>query len=244
MKKLQLALLPALTVLWTVSPPAGAQLTIGSGSSIDLGTGSLDLGCVDLTVVGTLSGGTVGFDQARDVTIDPTGTVDGESATLRVTGDWNNGGTFNAGTGKVELVDGCGVANATVSGSSSFNDLDITTATAKQVSFEAGETTTVTGNLALSGSIGSLLQVRSTSGGVAALLDVQGTSSTSFVDVQDNDATAGNEVIVTVGSVKGANTPGWSLSPVAVPALGILGLLLVWLGLAWSGRRQAALEQG
>ena len=46
-------------------------MTVGSGSSLDLGTGSLDLGCAALTVGGTLSAGTVGFDAARDVTIDP-----------------------------------------------------------------------------------------------------------------------------------------------------------------------------
>lgn len=242
MKKLQLALLPLAAFVWAVSPPAQAQITIGSGASMDLGTGSLDLGCVDLSVVGTLSAGTVGFDQARHVTIDPTGTVNGESGALRLAGDWDNTGTFNAGTSSVEIVDGCGVASSTVSGSSSFNDLDITSASAKQVSFEAGETTTVTGNLALTGASGSLLQVSSTTGGVAALLDVQGTSNTSFIDVQDNDASAGNDVVLTVGSVKGANTPGWTLSPAAVPALGVLGLLLVSLGLVISGRRRTALQ--
>ena len=50
-----------------------AGFTVGSGASVDLGTGSLDLGCADLTVAGTLAGGSVGFDQARDVTIAPSG---------------------------------------------------------------------------------------------------------------------------------------------------------------------------
>ncbi len=80
------------------SAASGAQLDVGTGSSVDLGTGQLDLGCSDLTVTGTLSAGTAGFAQARDVTIDPTGLVNGNSATLEVAGDWDNAGTFNAGT--------------------------------------------------------------------------------------------------------------------------------------------------
>ncbi len=77
-------------VLTLATGASAAQLTVGSGSSVDLGTGSLDLGCADLTVTGTLSAGTAGFSQARDVTIDPTGLVNGNSATLAVAGDWDN----------------------------------------------------------------------------------------------------------------------------------------------------------
>ncbi len=89
---------------------SAAQLTVGAGASVDLGTGSLDLGCADLTVGGTLSAGTSGFSQARDVTIDPSGLVNGNSATLEVAGDWDNSGTFNAGTSTVKMVDGCSLS--------------------------------------------------------------------------------------------------------------------------------------
>ena len=52
--------------LLVVATGAGAgQFTVGSGASVDLGTGSLDLGCADLTVGGSLSAGTSGFAQAR-----------------------------------------------------------------------------------------------------------------------------------------------------------------------------------
>ncbi len=137
MRRWTLAALAALSALGLAAPAPAAQVTVGSGSSLDLGTGSLDLGCADLTVAGTLSAGTAGFTQARDVTIDPTGLVNGNSATLAVAGDWDNAGTFNAGTS-----------------------------------------------------------------------NVQGSSSTDFVDVQDNDATAGNPVSLGPGSVKGARLRG------------------------------------
>ncbi len=106
---------------------SAAQLTVGSGASLDLGTGSLDLGCADLTVGGTLSAGTAGFAQARDVTIDPAGLVNGNSATLEVAGDWDNAGTFNAGTSTVQMVDGCGLTSSVVAGDTTFANLDMTT---------------------------------------------------------------------------------------------------------------------
>jgi hypothetical protein len=74
--------------------------------------------------------------------------------------------------------------------------------------------------------IGALLQIRSTLGGSAAFLDIQGTSSASFVDVQDNDATAGNLIALGPDSVKGPNTSGWDL-PDLVPSISLLGALVL-----------------
>ena len=96
-----------------VAPAAGAaEFAVGSGSSLDLGTGRLGLGCADLTVGGTLSAGTIGLDAARDVSIGASGVVNGESATLEVAGDWNNAGTFNAGS-RPSRLNGSGHAAGT-----------------------------------------------------------------------------------------------------------------------------------
>ena len=123
---------------------SAGELTVGSGASVDLGTGSLDLGCADLTVAGTLSVGTSGFAQARDVTVDPAGVLNGNSATLQVAGDWDNAGTFNAGTSTVQLVDGCGLASAVIAGDTTFANLDMTTTSGFLYSFISGTTQTVT----------------------------------------------------------------------------------------------------
>lgn len=69
----------------------------------------------------------------------------------------------------------------------------------------------------------------------------QGSRSAVYVDVQDNDASGGNPISLGPDSVKGSNTPGWTLL-VAVPALGALGLALLAAFLGWSGRR--ALRSG
>jgi hypothetical protein len=243
MRRRTLAALAALSALGHAAPAPAAQVAVGSGSSLDLGTGSLDLGCADLTVGGTLSAGTAGFGQARDVTIDPTGVVNGDSATLAVAGDWDNAGTFNAGTSTVQLVDGCGLLSAVIAGDTTFANLDLTTTSGKLYTFTSGSTQTVTNSLTLLGATGNLLTLRSTVGGSAAFLDLQGTGGGDFVDVQDIDATAGNPISLGPNSVKGPNTPGW-LAAALVPVFGALGLALLALSLVWSGLRALATRRG
>jgi hypothetical protein len=228
------------TLLALSAPSLAGTLTVGSGSSVDLGTGSLALGCADLDVLGTLSAGGVGFTGGRDVVITPSGVLNGNSATLQLAGDWDNTGTFNAGTSSVQMVDGCGLLSAVVAGNTSFNNFAMSTASAKQVSFTAGTTQTVSGLLVAVGSLGNLLQIRSTLNGAAAFLNVQGSSSTSFVDVQDNNALAGHPIGLPSNSVKGSNTPGWLLTPV-IPLLpplagAALGLALLALARYWLPR--------
>jgi hypothetical protein len=204
------------------TPAAGAQLTVGAGASLDLGTGSLDLGCADLSVAGTVSAGTVGFSQARDV------------ATLEVAGDWDNAGSFNGGTSTVGFVDGCSLLSAVVAGNTTFADLEMTTTSGFLYSFEAGSTQTVTGSLALAGASDNLLTIRSTLDGSEAFLDLDQAATGSFVDVKDNHTTD-QPVTLDPGSVISGNAPGWSLAVPLVPALSLLGLAALGAGLYLTG---------
>jgi len=226
------------------APATAASLSVGAGSTLDLGTGSLALGCADLDVSGTLTAGTVGFTGARDVAINPSGVVNGNSATLSLAGDWDNAGTFNADSSSVEMVDGCALFGGVVTGNTGFANLSITTNTAKQVSFAAGSTQSVTGLLSLHGAPGNRLQIRSTVNGSAAFLDVTGATSVSYIDVQDSDAQAGNDIPIGPNSVKGPNTPGWIFGtavPMLTPlALGVLALLLLATGQRWLPRSTRA----
>jgi hypothetical protein len=225
-----------LAALGIASSAQAGTLLVGSGATVDLGTGSLALGCADLDVAGTFSAGGVGFTQGRDVAIATSGTLHGNSATLELSGDWDNQGSFVAGTSSVRMVDGCGLLSAVVSGKSSFYNLDIGTSSAKQIRFEAETTQWIANLLAFGGAPGSLLQIRSTVDGTAARLEVQGSSSATYVDVQDNDASSGNPIALGSDSVKGPNTPGWQLSAV-IPLLPPLALGALALGLAGWGRR-------
>jgi hypothetical protein len=225
----------AVVILALAGAANAGQVTVGSGSSFDLGTGSLDLGCADLTVGGALTAGSVGFDQARNVSIASGGVLSGDSATLEVAGSWSNAGSFSAGTSTVQMVDGCGLSSATVSGNTTFAGLEMTTSSGFLYDFAAGSTQSVAGSLVLGGSDGNLLTLRSTSPGSAAFLDVQGSQSVDYVDAQDNQAT-GDPIILSENSVKGSNTPGWNFA-LMIPVLGVVGLTLLAGLLLGAGRR-------
>ena len=232
------AALGAAGLLLASSGAEAEGLTIGVGGSVDLGTGILDIGQGDLEVAGTFSAGTEGFD-VRHVDIQSGGVLNGDSALLQVCGDWSNSGTFNPGTGTVALVDGC-LATAIVSGNTTFGNLDISTTSGRQINFAAFSTQTVTGTLSLLGTVGNLLVLRGSGGGTEPFIDVQGTGGGDFVDVDDIDASAGSPIILGPNSVKGSNTPGWELLSAAVPALGLLGVVILMLLMAGGGSRALA----
>ena len=236
MTRARLTVAVSFIALGLAAPASAGNVTVGAGSTLDLGTGSLALGCADLAVSGTLSAGSAGFSAARDVAINPGGTVNGNSGVLSLAGNWDNSGSFNAGTSIVQMVDGCALFSGVVVGNTSFANLSISTTTAKLVSFTAGSTQTVTGLLTLLGSVGNLLQIRSTVNGSAAFMNATGTSSASYVNVQDNNALPGNDIPLLVNSVKGSNTPGW-LQGISVPMLGPVALALLALLLLVSGQQ-------
>jgi hypothetical protein len=229
----------AIALLALSGPAMAGTFTVGSGASLDLGTGSLALGCADLDVMGTFSAGTVGFTEGRDVTITPSGVVNGDSGLLQLSGDWDNTGSFVAGTSTVRVVDGCSLLSGVVNGSTTFNNLELTTALGRQVSFTAGSTQTVTGAFTALGAANNLLKIRSTLDGSAAFMNVTGTSSTSDIFVRDNDATPGNDIPLGSNSIKGSNSPGWLLAQ-AIPLLPPLAGALLLASLAVLARRRLA----
>ena len=229
-------LLASAGLLGLAAPAFAGTVTVGANSTFDLGTGTLTLGCADLAVTGTLTAGTVGFSAARDVAINPGGVMNGNSALLSLSGNWDNSGTFNAGTSTVQMVDGCALFSGVVSGNTTFANLSMNTSTAKQVSITAGSTQSVTGLLTLLGTMGNRLVIRSTLAATAAFFNVTGSTSVSFVDVQDNNALPGIDIPLPLNSIKGSNTPGW-LQGIAVPLLGPVGIALLALLLLVSGQR-------
>ena len=56
MKRAVFAIVATTLVLGLAAPASAGTLTVGVGSTFDLGTGSLALGCADLAVTGTLHG--------------------------------------------------------------------------------------------------------------------------------------------------------------------------------------------
>ena len=166
------AALAAAAFLTLATAASAGDLTVGTGVTVDLGGAFLDTGEGDIHVEGTLSAGTEGFD-ARHVSIETGGVLNGDTALIQVCGDWSNAGTFNPGVGGVSFVDGCGLTSAVITGDTTFNSFELLTTTGKLYLFEAGSTQTVTTNLFLGGDSGNLLTLRSTLDGSAAFLDNQ-----------------------------------------------------------------------
>lgn len=163
-------------------------ITIGSGGSINVGQGSINLGCKDIQVEGELQLGSGSLDDVRHASI--SGTVDAQSGSINLTGDWTNLGTVNPGTSAVNMNDGCSTTSSTISGPTSFYDWSVMTTSGKQLNFSAGETQDALNSVKFNGTDGSLLKIRSTVADSPAFFQLAeaGTQNVSFVDVRDNHA--------------------------------------------------------
>jgi hypothetical protein len=122
------------------------------------------------------------------ITINAGAHLKGEGNRIYVAYDWNNYGTYTAGTSEVVF----NTTNDThVRGDTAFNKLtcDMSLATAqKTVYFEAGKTQTIaaTGTLTLKGG-SQQLKLRSTTDGAKWKIDPQGIKVVEAVDVMDSE---------------------------------------------------------
>lgn len=228
---------------------AQAQFTIGAGSAFDLGSGSLDQGCLPLAVDGALrvqSGQWLGI---ADLAIGAAGSLDGGSGTLSLSGDFTRAGGFDAGSGQFRSVDGCGSVGTAFSAGNAFHRLTVSTTSGRTLSLPAGSTQTVRQALTLSGAAGNRLLIRSTAAGSEAFthLLAGATQAIAFVDVADNHAT-GQAIApgpaANYQSVQGDNVQRWFIGTPPgpgvdgirpIPALGTLGLWLTALLAAGAG---------
>src|SRR4029077_7822846 len=132
-------------------PVPAAALTVPPDAIGSLNGGALDLGCTDLIVAGTLLVGSGQVLNARHVTIQPGGVLDGGSGTIELGGNWSNNGGLLAGTGTGRFLDLCAMASATISGSSSFANVSCVSSTGKNYVFADGSVQTITGVLEITG---------------------------------------------------------------------------------------------
>ncbi len=233
----------AALVLWPVSlPPANSQnLTVQGGSTLNLGNGTLDLGCGDLTIAGSLSIGSGVGKAVRDVTIDG-GSLTLGSGLISLSGDWTNLGSFSAGTGTVTIVDDCGTSESRLVGNSDFYGFAVTSGSGRLLEAAAGATQTFANRLTLRGTTSDRLFIRSSLAGVDSYFQLApgGTQDIFAVDVADNDASGGQVLVpqlpASAGSVDSGNTTNWfiplvqqavSIITLPTPALVLLALLLI-----------------
>jgi hypothetical protein len=116
--------------------------------------------------------------------------------------------TFAGGGGSFSTLNQGGAGALTISGNNSFADITATTRPST-ITFTAGSTQTVA-NFTLSGILGSLVTINSTSPGTRFILSrASGTVSVGFLNIEDSNATGGANWYADVTSFNVGNNLGW-----------------------------------
>ncbi len=219
-----------------------ADLVIPASSSYALGGGTLDLGCTDLLVSGALSVDSGAITGIRNVSIAPGGSVNVTSGSVSLSGSWANTGAFTGGTGTVRFVDlaGCAPSGGTLSGNTTFANLQFTTATGQTYQFTSGTTQTITQSLLVQGTPSAPLLWQGTVAGQPAFVSLQGTQQTTTHFGATNMTATGNPIAPgATNALPGGIAVGMFADlNVAVPTLSsiALGVLSALLGLIAFGR--------
>lgn len=143
---------------------ASAESVIPAGHSMNLPGVGMNMGCADLRVDGTLNFASGQIDQAGALAIGPTGAIAATAGTIVIGGNWNNQGTFSAGTTTVVLDDTCSTGPVQLIGKTTFHNLTLRTNSGKQFSVPPDAQLLVTGTLTLQGIPGKPLQLFTPSG--------------------------------------------------------------------------------
>ncbi len=138
------------------------------------------------------------------------GTLNSSGNNITLAGDWNKaaGSTYTSGANTV-LLDG---SNQSIQGSSTFNNLTKNVTNPDTLTFQNGQTQTVTGALDLQGSAGNLLSLRSDTGGNQWGLVAPASTTVSYVVVSDSDNSTGTTIDATAlpGNIDSGNNLNWS----------------------------------
>jgi IPTL-CTERM motif len=229
-----------------IARPAHADLVVPANSVVNLASGAIDLACTDVVVAGTLQVASGSIVNARHVTIQAGGTIDGGSGTIALGGNWANAGQFVAGTSAVRFRDLCSLTAATISGSTTFSTASFVTATGRDFVFEVGATQTVNTLLEIAGTAALPVQFRSSVPGQVAYVNLipSGTQAIQHVGVTDVWATGQWLAPTLTNEGGGGNANRWfggGAAATPVPALAdaallALAALLAAIG-AWRLRR-------
>ncbi len=208
---------------------AHADLNVPTGGSYALNGGTLDLGCTDLIVAGTVSVDSGSVTGIRNVVIAPGGSLSATSGTLSLSGAWSNSGTFSAGAGSVNFVDlaGCAPSGGTISGNTTFSQLSFTTSVGKTYLFAAGSTQTISQQLTIQGAPGLPLVWRSTTAGQVATIALFGAQSTSNFGAADIAAIANWIAPNQTNAISGGNVRVFGDPNAPIPTLPWIALLVM-----------------
>lgn len=236
---------------------AECSVTIPAGGRVTLNGGAMRLGCTDLTVGGNLQLGNGAASGVRNLAIAagtaPEGSIDANSGSIQLGGNWNNGGNFNAGTSQVQVVDACG-ASSSFNRTTTFHDLSLSSALGKIITVPPDITLFTLHALTIQGTLADPIQITSgvpTNTGYMHLA-AGGTQNIAHVGVSDNYATGQPLAPLQVNEGGSGNALGWFGVPLdgirPVPAtdswsLGLLALLMAGIGLVFRPDRLHLMER-
>lgn len=215
LKNCLIALLLIIVISAATPPAFAAGITIDSGATVTL-SGSPTITTIDVTINGTLSAG---------------------AGTINVSGNYVNSGIFTAGSSTV-VFDGA-AAQTVTTGSSNWNEIQVTNTSVGGVTFLDGFTTakltdttansnlffaslqvfqiTAVGGLTFTGASGELIGLRRYGGSGTEMWGIYpsgGGWSVSYVDVKDSNNIAYNYINPS-NSVDSTNNRNW-FSPTMV----------------------------
>lgn len=170
---------------------AHADLIVPANSVVNLGSGTVDLACTDVIVAGTLQLASGSVLNARHVTIQAGGTIDGGSGFVTLGGNWTNAGQFIPGTSAVRFRDLCALTSATITGNTTFSTASFVTAIGKNYVFAVGSTQIINDLLEIAGTTALPIQFRSSVAGQVAFVNLMasGVQQIQHVGVTDVWAT-------------------------------------------------------
>ncbi|MFC1789478.1 hypothetical protein ACFLYY_00700 [Patescibacteria group bacterium] len=188
---------------YTIATTTGQTLTVDNNLSIGDGVSPLRV---------TANTNNPIIDVNGNVIINGTSTFIASSSDITVADDWLNSGTFTAASSTVKF-DGATSSTSTISGATTFYNLTATTSY-KVLEFATGTsaTTTVEGILTLDGGdCDTMITLLSNQDGQYWYLNVLGTTSISYVDVKDSNATGSAFEIPASNSNNSENNVNWSI---------------------------------
>lgn len=188
----------------TLSAASSAVRLQIKGNWVHNGTYNANSSMVECAGVTTMSG--TGTFNLHHLQIS-TGSTLTAPATINLSGNFTNSGTFNHNNGNF-IIGGTGTSALT--GNTTFYLFGTGTG-GKTIQFAAGSTTTVTSHFVMVGTTSLKVLLRSSVQGNAWNLNSQATETVSDVDVRDSNST--NSVDATSGGIDSGNNTNWIFPP-------------------------------
>lgn len=206
------------TNLWVFGNTSGNTSVLDTTTSNHTITcGLLNIGLSGATTqYGTLKLNNSTVDINGDATIYPSGagtnSIDADTSTINVSGNWSNSDTFTADTSTVSFD---GTAQS-LTGDTTFYNLNKTVTAADTLTFTAGSITTIAalGTLTLDGDPGQRLSLRSGTPSTRwnLILNATANKAVDYVDVQDSDASGSDDSLIPIlptNTIDSGNTIAW-----------------------------------